>query len=161
MTLDESTGASPLATVLRLLEAANRHDLDALVACFSPDYVNETPAHPLRGFTGRGQVRRNWERIFAAAPNTDLSLVSHSVDGPRIWTELALEGTLADGSPSSMAGVAIFRVDGPAGGTGRIIAAKFYLEPVERSSGNVDDAIGRLTHTPAPTPAPTQGGVRP
>ena len=52
----------------RLAGAVNRHDLDAVQSCFALDYRNETPAHPVRGFTGRAQVRRNWEQIFAFKP---------------------------------------------------------------------------------------------
>jgi hypothetical protein len=44
---------------------ANARDLDALAGCFAPEYRNETPAHPARGFSGREQVRKNWEQIFA------------------------------------------------------------------------------------------------
>jgi len=54
-----------LEVVNRLLAATNAHDVDALVGCFAPDYVNETPAHPLRGFHGHEQVRSNWTAIFA------------------------------------------------------------------------------------------------
>jgi hypothetical protein len=39
-----------------------------------------------------------------------------------------------------MAGVVVFVL----GGDGLIAAARFYLEPVERSSGDVDAAISRL-----------------
>jgi len=53
--------------VERLRVASNEHNLPALVGCFAADYRNETPAHPERGFTGRDQVRRNWEQIFAIA----------------------------------------------------------------------------------------------
>lgn len=45
--------------VARLLRATNEHDLDGVVACFAPDYSNETPVHPARSFQGREQVRRN------------------------------------------------------------------------------------------------------
>jgi ketosteroid isomerase-like protein len=150
VTLDDRTAASTLATVLRLLEAVNRHDVGALVECFAEDYVNETPAHPARGFNGRKQVRRNWDRIFAAAPDTTIRLVSHSIDGARAWTELALDGTRADQTRSGMAGVVIFDVH-----HAKISAARFYLEPVEQLSGGVDDAIGRLTKDAA------QGRARP
>lgn len=51
----------PAETIERLLQATNGRDLDALVACFAEDYVNDTPAHPARGFRGSAQVRRNWE----------------------------------------------------------------------------------------------------
>ena len=56
----------PAAVVRRLIEATNRRDLTSMVACFAPDYRNETPVHPSRGFVGREQVRRNWVQIFAA-----------------------------------------------------------------------------------------------
>ena len=61
-------GGGP-AMVERLRQATNRHDLEALVACFAPDYRNETPVHPERGFSGREQVRKNWQQIFAAIPD--------------------------------------------------------------------------------------------
>ncbi|HEY8702930.1 MAG TPA: nuclear transport factor 2 family protein [Arthrobacter sp.] len=145
MSLANDPSPGPLATVLHLLEATNRHDLDALVECFSPQYVNETPAHPLRGFTGREQVRRNWAQIFAAAPDTAVTLTGHSVTGPHVWAELVFDGTLPDGSRNLLAGVIIFRVEG-----GSISSARFYLEPVERVSGSVGDAIGRLAHGASP-----------
>ena len=57
------------ALLERLAGAVDRHDLDALVGCFAPRYRNETPAHPAQGFTGREQVRRNWEQIFTFVPD--------------------------------------------------------------------------------------------
>jgi hypothetical protein len=54
----------PMSLVRRLAAATNAHDLDALVACFADDYLNETPVHPARGFRGADQV----SRISPAAP---------------------------------------------------------------------------------------------
>ena len=48
---------SPLEMVQRLQQATSAHDLERLVDCFAVDYVNVTPVHPARGFTGREQVR--------------------------------------------------------------------------------------------------------
>lgn len=62
--------AGPGALVARLCRATNAHDLEAVVACFAPDYRNETPAHPERGFTGSDQVRKNWQQIFATIPTS-------------------------------------------------------------------------------------------
>lgn len=62
MTLTDDAGAGPLAVIHRLLEATNKHDLESLAECFAPGYVNETPAHPTRGFTGRDTIRSNWEQ---------------------------------------------------------------------------------------------------
>ncbi len=53
----------------RLAGAVNGHDLEALANCFSSGYRNETPVHPAQGFTGRDQVRRNWEQIFTFVPD--------------------------------------------------------------------------------------------
>ena len=36
------------AVIERLREAMNRHDPDAMVECFDPDYRSEQPAHPNR-----------------------------------------------------------------------------------------------------------------
>ena len=60
---------SPADVVERIVEATNAHDLDVLVECFAPGYVNQTPVHPSRGFVGREQVRRNWAQLFAAMPD--------------------------------------------------------------------------------------------
>ena len=66
MTLTDDAGAGPLAVIHRLLEATNKHDLESLAECFAPGYVNETPAHPTRGFTGRDTIRSNWEQLGLA-----------------------------------------------------------------------------------------------
>ncbi|MEO6412854.1 MAG: nuclear transport factor 2 family protein [Pedococcus sp.] len=44
---------SPSEVVQRVVDATNAHDLDSLVECFAPGYVNQTPAHPGRSFVGR------------------------------------------------------------------------------------------------------------
>jgi hypothetical protein len=53
----------------RLHDAQNRHDLDAFVACFDPEYRSEQPVHPDRAFVGREQVRKNWAEVFAGVPD--------------------------------------------------------------------------------------------
>ncbi|MCA4134950.1 nuclear transport factor 2 family protein [Arthrobacter sp. M4] len=141
MTLNNGAD-SPLATINRLLEATNKHDLEALAECFSPGYVNETPAHPLRGFTGRDQVRSNWEQLFAAVPDIKARLLDHSVSGNRIWTEMTLTGNRRDGVMHDLTGVIVFEVDNDA----LISGARFFLEPVERHSGDINEAIARITH---------------
>src|SRR5260370_37457671 len=109
---DTGTDREPTAMVERLRRATNDHDLAALVACFAPGYRNETPAHPRRGFTGREQVRRNWEQIFAAIPDLTAALLHSAVDGDTVWTEWEHRGTRPDGSAHLMRGVVIFGVTG-------------------------------------------------
>ncbi|TDP90620.1 nuclear transport factor 2 family protein [Labedaea rhizosphaerae] len=126
--------------VERLVTATNAHDLEALVDCFAEDYVNETPAHPPRGFRGREQVRRNWSAIFAAVPDITVRVLACAVGDEAVWTEWEMSGTRRDGGPHLMRGVIVFVVR-----DGRAVTARFYLEPVETSSGDVDDAVRGAT----------------
>ncbi len=131
------------AVIDRLVAATNAHDLDALVGCFSSGYVNETPAHPLRGFRGRDQVRRNWSTILAAVPDISVRVIATVVDGNQVWSEWEMRGTRRDGSPHEMAGVIIFGITDE-----EIVSARFYLEPVDATSGDVNAAVERLTGAP-------------
>ena len=124
------------AMVDKLLRATNDHDLDALVACFAEDYVNETPLHPARGFQGREQVRRNWEQIFAFVPDLRAAVPRRSIEGGTAWTEWEMTGTRRDGTGHHMRGVVVFGV-----GDGVARWARFYLEPVDDGDGTVDDAV--------------------
>ena len=130
----------PRGVIDRIVMSANAHDLDALVECFTTEYVNETPAHPLRSFRGREQVRRNWAAIFAGVPDVTTRVTDTAINGARIWTEWEMQGTRCDGTPHAMAGVVVFDVAGD-----QVTSARFYLEPVERTSGGVDDAVNRFT----------------
>lgn len=126
----------PGATLERLLQATNDHDLDGLVACFADDYRNETPVHPARDFEGRSQVRRNWEQIFAFVPDVQAEIVRRAVDGDTVWSEWEMRGTRRDGSAHLMRGCNIFGVS-----DGAIRWARFYLEPVEEGATTVDQAV--------------------
>lgn len=123
----------------RLVRAINDHDLDAMVACFDESYVNETPAHPYRGFRGNEQVRLNWTQILAAVPDLRAQLLRTAVEGDTVWTEWAMSGTRQDGAAFSMAGVVILGI-----ADATIISARFYLEPVEQTDGDVNKAVKQL-----------------
>jgi limonene-1,2-epoxide hydrolase len=131
-----TTSTSAAEVTERLLEATNRHDLEELVGCFAPAFVNETPAHPARSFTGAEQVRRNWAQIFAGVPDLEAEILRRTIDGGTVWTEWEMRGTRVDGSPHLMRGVGIFQVD-----DGRFSSLRFYLEPVERGGASVDEAL--------------------
>jgi ketosteroid isomerase-like protein len=132
----------PRALLERLLRAVNDHDLDALVSCFSEDYVNETPVHPLRGFSGRDQVRKNWTQIFTGVPDVRAEVPRAAVEDDTLWTEWDLSGSRSDGEAFHLRGVVIFGV-----ARGHITSASFYLEPVEHATGDVDAATVRLVGT--------------
>ena len=124
----------PVAMVERLRDATNARDIDALVACFAEDYRNETPAHPERGFTGREQVRTNWEQIFSVIGDLRAEVLRIAVDGNTVWSEWEHRGTRPDGSLHVMRGAVIFGVE-----RGVATWARFYLEPVQEGGGDADE----------------------
>jgi hypothetical protein len=67
----------------RLRDAHNRHDVDAFVACFDPEYRSEQPVHPGRAFVGSQQVRRNWAEVFAGVPDFHAELLRSARQGQR------------------------------------------------------------------------------
>jgi ketosteroid isomerase-like protein len=133
---EDATNGGPAALAQRLCQLTNDHDLAGLVACFAPGYRNATPAHPQRAFTGREQVRRNWEQIFAAIPDLSAEILSTAVDGDTVWTEWEHRGTRPDGSRHLMRGVVIFGV-----AEGLAEWARFYLEPVQDDGADADAAV--------------------
>jgi ketosteroid isomerase-like protein len=130
----------PTAVVARINKATSEHDLDALAACFTSDYQSVWPIHPARSFGGAEQVRRNWEQIFAAVPDLRTEVLNSVVSGDEVWSEWEFKGTRRDGRPFLMRGVVILRV--PAD---QATLARFYLEPVDPTTDDVDAAVRRLT----------------
>jgi ketosteroid isomerase-like protein len=138
----------PASLLARLERSTNARDLNAVVACFAPEYRNDTPAHPERSFTGREQVRRNWEQIFAAIPDLTTRVLRSAVNGDEAWTEWEHRGTRRDGSLHVMRGVVIFGV-----ADGLLAWARFYLEPVREGGENVDAAVRQQVAPGAPPPS--------
>ncbi|MEO7360725.1 MAG: nuclear transport factor 2 family protein [Gemmatimonadaceae bacterium] len=128
----------PQSLVAQLLAATNAHDLEAIVDCFADDYHNVTPAHPSRGFTGRAQVRRNWEQMLAFIPDLTATVVRLAIDGDTEWSEWEMRGTRRDGTTHLMRGVILFSVR-----DGRAESARFYMEPVDHEEINVNEAVNR------------------
>jgi len=133
----------PAEVVERLARATSRHDLEGIVACFAEGYLNETPTHPQRSFQGRDQVRRNWAQILTGVPDITARVLASAVNGDTVWSEWQMTGTRRDGTLHEMRGVIIFDVAGEL-----VQAARFYLEPLERESGTVDDAVHQTLSAP-------------
>jgi ketosteroid isomerase-like protein len=149
-----------IPTVLTALQSAmNAHDLDALVACFAPDYRNETPVHPGRNFIGRDQVHRNWTTILAATPDLCAELVrwtdAGALEPGTLWAEWSWTGTRPHGVPVHLAGVTVLGTGSAPGGSGRdaVLWARFYMEPVEGDTGNADGIRRAVGTEPAGQPA--------
>ena len=133
------------AFLARVLEATNAHDVERIVSCFAPDYVNQMPCHPARGFTGNDQVRRNWTAILAAVPDLVATVVDETTRGDQVWSEWEMRGTRRDGAPHLMRGVMIFGVEGD-----RARSCRFYLEPVVADEMTADDFVATLGTGGAP-----------
>jgi ketosteroid isomerase-like protein len=129
--------------VERLREAINRHDLDAFVACFAPDYQSEQPAHPSRVFRGSAQVHKNWATLFAAVPDLQAEVVRATADGETVWVEWRWLGTRRDQTPLDMRGVTIFRVHDD-----QIAWGRLYMEETEATGAagtDIDATMQDLT----------------
>ena len=129
----------PLRVLDRLMDALNRHDVDAFVDCFQDDYESYQPLRPSEAFRGSQQVRRNWSRIFESIPNVRGEVLRSASSGDTAWVELSLTGTRTDGSPLDMRGVIINGVTDD-----RIAWARLYLEPVFENAGDIDRGVAEM-----------------
>ncbi len=137
-----------LGILTRLQEAINDHDLDGFTACFAERYRAEIPAHPQRSFGGSEQVRRNWAQILGSVAGMHATLRGSIAAGRFTWGEWLWTGTRVDGAAFAMAGVTILEIDDE---SGQIVSSRFYMEPVETSSGDVTADVGRVTGRKATT----------
>jgi predicted ester cyclase len=109
----------------RMIQAANRHDLDAMVACFAVDFRSEQPFHPERNFVGQAGVRKNWNFFFLTMPDFRVEILSEVVERDTVWAELRFHGTQVDGTKQVTRGVTISGIEG-----NQIAWAKLYIETV-------------------------------
>ena len=123
----------------RLTEAQNAHDAVRMASCFAEDYASAQPVHPGRAFTGRAQVLTNWTAVFAGVPDFRGELLASSVDATSEWGEFDWQGRHTDGSSFAMRGVIILTVRDDL-----IAAARLYMEPVDRSDGDIEAAVEEL-----------------
>jgi len=129
------------ATIARLRDAMNRHDVDGMVALFTADYRSEQPLHPQRGFSGRDQVGANWGRMFDGVPDLEVGVVKESTDGTTSWSEWVWRGSHRDGTPFLMKGVTVMGL----ADDGRIAWARLYMDEVERDGAAIDEAVLHLS----------------
>ena len=93
---------SPLLTTLeQLLDAFNRHDLDAIMGYFAEDCVMEMPRGPDpwgRRYVGKSQVREGLAGRFAGIPDVHYGDARNWVCGETFGvSEWMLTGTTTDG----------------------------------------------------------------
>ncbi len=134
MEMDTKSGS--MVVIERIRQAINRHDLEALAACFDPDYRSEFPAHPDRTFGGHEQMRANWGRIFKTVPDIEAVVLRTATDADTVWVEWEWSGSCADGSPFLQRGVTIHGVRGE-----RTEWVRLYMEPVRESGPGIGVAL--------------------
>ena len=123
---DVPTSSSPTLVFERMIQAANRHDLDAMVACFAPDFRSEQPVHPERNFVGQAGVRKNWSFFFSTIPDLQLEILGEVTAGDTVWAEVHFHGEQADGKPFTVRGVTLQGISAE-----QILWARLYIEPVQ------------------------------
>ena len=123
---DAQTNSSPTLIFERMIEAANRHDLEAMVACFAPDFRSEQPFHPERNFVGQAGVRKNWSFFFTTIPDIQIEILGEVAEGDTVWAELHFSGTQTDGKKYMVRGVTLQGMQAD-----QIIWTRLYIEPVQ------------------------------
>jgi ketosteroid isomerase-like protein len=142
--MESRNATAPQDVLYQVHEAQNRHDLDAFVGCFSPDFDAEQPVHPGVEFAGREQVRKNWSLLFAHVPDFRSELLSSAMDGDTVWAEWRWYGNQSNGKPHDTRGVMIFQVQG-----GLIVHAKLYMEPVQAQGSGIEAQLGGRLRQPS------------
>jgi steroid delta-isomerase-like uncharacterized protein len=87
-------------TLKQVLDAFNRHDLDAIMSSFSDDCVFESPRGPDpwgRRFAGKDEVRRGLAARFEGIPDVRYGDDDHFACGNRGVSEWTISGTTVEG----------------------------------------------------------------
>jgi ketosteroid isomerase-like protein len=101
--------------VLRdVLDAFNRHDLDAIMSHFPEECVFDAPRGPDRWgrrFVGKDEVRRGLAARLEGIPNVHYGDDEHFVCGNRGVSEWTITGTTAEGVVIDVRGCDIWTFD--------------------------------------------------
>ncbi|MBW4689145.1 MAG: nuclear transport factor 2 family protein [Komarekiella atlantica HA4396-MV6] len=109
----------------RLQKAQNAHDLEAFLACFTPNFQGGQPAHLEKAVHGVEHVRKNWSAMFHDIPDFHSELLRSAVEGDTAWAEWHWLSTRRDGTPFGMRGVSSLGISAD-----QIEWARLYMEPV-------------------------------
>jgi steroid delta-isomerase-like uncharacterized protein len=118
-------------TLEAVLDAFNRHDLDAIMSYFADDAVFETPRGPdVWGtrYVGAAAVRAGLAKRFEGIPDVHYGDGDHflSADGQRGVSEWTLTGTTTDGQRIEVRGCDLWTF-----ADGRIVRKDSFWKRVE------------------------------
>ena len=97
----DSANPATAGTLQAILDAFNRHDLDAIMAFFADDCIMEMPRGPDswgRRFTGKAAVRGGLASRLAGIPDVHYADDRHFACGDRGVSEWLLTGTSTSGA---------------------------------------------------------------
>lgn len=97
-----------------LLDAFNRHDLDAIMSHFAEDCVFESPRGSDRWgrrFVGKAEVRRGLAARFEGIPDVHYGDDAHFACGNRGVSEWTITGTTVDGDTVDVRGCDLWTFD--------------------------------------------------
>ena len=117
-------------TLKQILDAFNRHDLDAIMDFFSDDCSFDFPRGPEffgQRFTGKAQVREGLANRFRGIPDVHYGDDSHWVSGDNGVSEWTLTGTTLAGVKIKVRGCDLWEFR-----NGKIIRKDSYWKIVER-----------------------------
>ena len=80
--------------------------------------------------------------MFDGVPDIRAELLCSAEAGDARWAEWYWQGNRIDGTRLEMRGVTIFGIQ-----HNRIMSGRLYMEDVDRSGGNIDQAVRRMTTT--------------
>lgn len=112
-------GQNRLDVLREVLEAFNRHDLEAIMSHFGEDCVFESPRGPERWgrrFAGKEEVRQGLAARFEGIPDVRYSDDDHFACGDRGVSEWTISGTTVEGERIEVRGCDVWTF----GGDGKI-----------------------------------------
>lgn len=116
-------------TLTEILEAFNRHDLDAIMSFFADDCTFDMPRGPDpwgTRFVGKDRVRDGLASRFAGIPDVHYGQDRHFVCGTRGVSEWRLTGTTTSGARVDVRGCDLWEFS-----DGKVVRKDSYWKIVE------------------------------
>jgi ketosteroid isomerase-like protein len=117
-------------TLKEILDAFNRHDLDAIMEFFGDDCTFDFPRGPDpwgARYVGKSAIRRGLARRFEGIPDVHYSEDRHWAAGDRGVSEWLLTGTTREGVPVRVRGCDLWKFS-----DGKVVYKDSYWKIVER-----------------------------
>lgn len=117
----------------RLFAAFNRHDIDGVMACFTPGIVFEAAAGEEsygKRFVGLEATAAAFTAVWTAMPDVAWHVQRHTLAGDRAFTEWRFVATRADGGRLDVEGIDLFVFDGALIASKRALRKDRPVQPV-------------------------------